>query len=428
MGLPLGKFKGITQVSKSILRARYEALFDTDHPGPAMEPASVKGRIAPEILAASLSRRPFLLIGDVGVGKTTFIRNLMLIEAADVFKSCIPLYIDLGSKAALSMDIRAFVLSDLKTQLGGQGVKIDERGFVRGVYNIQLQDFANGIYGDLKGVNAAAYLEKELAFLGELVGSRAEHLKRSLEHIAKGQRKQIVIFLDNADQRNPTIQQEAFLIAHELAQDSPAMVFVTLRPETFHHSTRKGALSGYHAKAFTIAPPRIDQVVEKRLAFALKFTSGEIPLPSLGRNVEINLHTLGQFIQILRDSLRTEQELAEFIDNLPGGNVRLAIDILKDFLGSAHVRFERILDTRRVRFWELLRAVIYGTAEYFDPGQSIIENLFDVTFRDQNEHFLLPIAIGTIIQLGKGGSAGGFVESARIYERLQGIGFTAEPE
>jgi hypothetical protein len=56
---------------------------------------------------------------------------------------------------------------------------------------------------------------------------------------------------------------------------------VALRPETFYRSLKIGALSGYHPKAFTISPPRIDRVIEKRLRFALRLTSGEIPIELL---------------------------------------------------------------------------------------------------------------------------------------------------
>ncbi len=60
------------------------------------------------------------------------------------------------------------------------------------------------------------------------------------------------------------------------------IVFVCLRPETVHRTKKvSGALSGYHTKAFTIAPPRIDEVILKRLVFAQRIASGEIVLTVL---------------------------------------------------------------------------------------------------------------------------------------------------
>src|ERR1017187_6767466 len=53
------------QISRSILKTRYAALFDAQHPGPALVPATDKHGTSPELLAESLARRPILIIGDV---------------------------------------------------------------------------------------------------------------------------------------------------------------------------------------------------------------------------------------------------------------------------------------------------------------------------------------------------------------------------
>jgi len=45
-----------------------------------------------------------------------------------------------------------------------------------------------------------------------------------------------------------------------MADQWDGMIYVTLRPDTYHSSARRGALTGYHPKAFTIAPPRVDRV------------------------------------------------------------------------------------------------------------------------------------------------------------------------
>ena len=71
---------------------------------PATVPAATKDGITPELVAQSLSRRPIILIGDVGVGKTTFIRNLIKVDAAPEFENAVTLYIDLGPQATLTAD------------------------------------------------------------------------------------------------------------------------------------------------------------------------------------------------------------------------------------------------------------------------------------------------------------------------------------
>jgi hypothetical protein len=250
-----------------------------------------------------------------------------------------------------------------------------------------------------------------------------------LHHLAKGRKQQILIVLDNADQRDEQTQQQVFLVAQEIAERWSAMVYVSLRPETFYRSKKFGALSGYHAKAFTISPPRIDLVVHRRLIFALKITSGEIPITTL--HVGLQLKKLDSIIRSFISTLEGRPDIGEFLDNISGGNVRLALDLVKGFFGSGHVNTSKIIqiydESKRydVSIHEFLRAVIYGDAEHYNPAQSPLANVFDVLSIDPKEHFLTPLLIGTIDSLCATGTDG-FVESTKIYERLQSMEFTPE--
>lgn len=421
-------------VSRTILQTRYAALFAPENQGPTTVPAVDKEGISAELLAESLSRRPIILIGDVGVGKTTFIRHLIHVEAAPLFENAITIYINLGSQATLTADLRNFLIDEASRQLRDDyGVDIYERNFVRGVYHGELERFSRGIYSDLRESNPDLYKLKEIEFLDERLRNKEEHLKQVLHHIAKGRKKQVVMFMDNADQRDETIQQQAFLISQEIAEHwRPVTIFVAIRPETFYRSLKIGALSGYHPKAFTISPPRIDRVIEKRLTFALKITSGEIPIESVTGGIEVRLKNLEQIIKVFLQSLEYNDDIAESLDNIAGGNVRLALDLVRGFLGSGHVDTEKIVRAYSDRgsyyipIHEFLRAVIYGDAADYDPEQSPIANLFDVSSADPKEHFLLPLIIGLLNSSSGPDVEEGFVETAAVYERLQSLGFTPE--
>src|SRR5665648_1065909 len=179
------------------------------------------------------------------------------------------------------------------------------------------------------------------------------------------------------------------LIAQEFSEHLPATVFVALRPETFQYSMSQGALSGYHPKAFTINPPRIDKVLEKRLSYALKITNGEIPINILQDGTKIQLTNLNDIIKVFMKSIEHSNELVEFIDNISSGNVRIALNIVKDFFGSGHVDTEKIIgiynDTGDylIQMHEFIRAVIYGDGEYYNSQtHNNITNLFDVSSND----------------------------------------------
>lgn len=412
-------------VSKEILQTRYAALFNADVPGPTVVPATTKKGISPELYAESLSRRPILLLGDVGVGKTSFIRHLIKIDAAPQFERAITLYIDLGTQAALAQDVRAFISDEIVRQLNeDHGVNVYERNFVYGTYHSEIHNFSKGIHGDLKESNPNLFREKEISFIESKISQTDQHLRASLIHLSKLRNRQVVIFIDNSDQRNYETQQLAFLISQEMAQSWPAVVYVSLRPETFHRSIRSGALSAYHPKAFTISPPRIDDVVQKRLQFGLKITNGEIPLETIS-NVSIKLSSLDRFMRIFLNSLQKNRDLVEFLDNMSVGNVRQALDLVKSFFGSGHVDTEKIIKVPGyiIPVHEFMRAVIYGDGTYYDPHRSPVRNVFDLAFVDSREHFLMPLMITSLHNLSGASAPSGYVDSNKLMNRLQSFGF-----
>jgi len=420
--------------SKTILENRYAALSDSNSPAPVLSQATDKQGISSELFSESISRRPILLIGSVGVGKTTFLRNLMKVEAPSIFEKAITLYIDLGSKATLSSDLKSFIIEEVTEQLREKyTTDIEERNFVRAVYYSDLQRFQKSIYSDLYETDINRFREKELDLLEKKLSIPEDHLKQSLKHIAKGRKKQLIMILDNSDQRDEFTQQQVFLISQEIAEHWLTTVFVTLRPETFHRSQQLGALSGYHPKAFSVSPPRVDLVLEKRLFFARKLTRGEIPSQNLPDGIGMRLSSLDFVICSFLKSLKTNRELSECIDNISGGNIRLALDLVRGFFGSGHVDTKKIVEIQRddekgytVPLHEFLRAVIFGDNVYYEPNRSTIVNLFDISSNDPKEHFILPLLIGLIRHLGSSVSSDGFVETSIIYEHLQGSAFTAD--
>src|SRR5208282_5441208 len=237
------------------------ALFDPSTTQMAITSVSPrKGELAltKDVIAEAISRRPLVLIGDVGVGKTSFLKHLQYVSAAVQFADSIYLYIDLGSKVSLADDLKHFVLEDIERQLRERyDVDIYERNFVCGVYDLQVKRFERGIFGELKESEPKAFATRVLAFLAERIDNRSEHIRESVAHITKARKKQLVVMIDNADQQTLDIQQRAFLIAQELAQQWSALVFVAIRPQTFHYSKRAGVLSAYSHRAFSVLPPRI---------------------------------------------------------------------------------------------------------------------------------------------------------------------------
>ncbi len=428
-----GSLSQYSLLSKQILTTRYSYLFEDNDKKAVLEQISNKKGLSSdlqELFSNSLTKRPILLIGDVGVGKSTFIDNLLMIEAPSVFEKSLTFKIDLGSKAIISLDLKVAVLKIIKKQLFEiHKIDIDEDDFVRHAYYIELENFKKGVtVKRLYEIAPVAAFEKEIEFLSNLIKNESEHLKKSLEYICKNQQKQIIIFIDNCDQRNDIDQETAFLIAQEFASDWPVIVFVCLRPETFHRTKKKeGALSGYHPKAFTISPPRIDDVIYKRLSFAQKITRGEITLTKFKSKTSFS--KLDNLIQCFIDSLESNRALFTFFDNVSNGNIRNAIELIKKFFGSGHVNTEKIINIIEstgkytIPVHELLRSVIYGDNEHYNPINSEITNFFDVRTNDPKDHFTVSLIVGLLQDYSINNRNEGFVSIKDIYAYMQKLSY-----
>ncbi len=71
----------------------------------------------------------------------------------------------------------------------------------------------------------------------------------------------------------------------------------------------------------------------------------------------------------------SRDDLIELIDNVSGGNVRVALDQVKAFMGSGHIDTEKIVRVYEeagsylVPLHEFLRAILFGDAKYYDRNK-----------------------------------------------------------
>jgi GTPase SAR1 family protein len=423
-------------VSKRILESRYSLLHEPTADIAAEPAVSKKGmnpKLREDMLASGVSRRPIILLGDVGVGKTMFIRRLIHVEAKEVFEKSIVLYVDFGTQATLLQDIGDFVIAEMENQLlSNYDIDIQERAFVEAVHHVELKRFDTTIYGQLKEFDPPAYIRERLNFLAKKLEDRESHLRASLNHVRGTSGRQIVIFLDNIDQWDSEFQERVFLMSESLAQNWPATVFVSLRPDTFYRSRTEGTLAAYQPRAFTIAPPRVDVVLKKRLDFALAQLRDTARLESFPAGVTISSGSLTAYLEVLLDNFESNNRLLSLIDNLSAGNIRQALEFVSRFIGSGHVDTRKILGiydregSYTIALHEFLRAIIYGDTEHYDPDASPLANLFNISQPDGREHFLLALLIAFIDSSGDRSGTEGWVKADDTYSFAQKSGFSPD--
>lgn len=423
-------------LGRNILSTRYAALFSSENTGSRIEeinPKKGKAKLSDKVLAEALARRPIVFLGDVGVGKTTFIRNLMNVEAPEEFKNALYVYFDLGSQGALSQNTRDAILNQIEHSLRKEhGINLMDEKLLETIYHAEIHDFDEGFMATLRDKQPDLFMTKRIEFMQSLIANRAEHLRKCLEETAKSRRAQIIIIIDNADQRNLTVQQETFVIAHELASTWNALVFLSLRPHTFHTSKRSGTISAYPPKVFVISPPKLEDVIEKRLSFALKIAEGRLSVSKI-QDLSMHVESLAILIKVLQHSLRVNRELYEFIVNVSSGNVRVAIELVSKFLGNPNVESEHIVKIASesgsylIPLHEFAKGGLLGDYAYYQEDASYAFNVFGLIYPDIREHFLSLLILGYLSWDGANREqVDGFIGRDAILREMQRNGFTPE--
>lgn len=430
---PPGAFSRLAMLNRSVLRTRYSLALGKELKV-GLDEASNKDGLNPdlrdEVAASSAGKDPIVLLGDVGVGKTMFLRRLLRVDAKEIADDGILLYTDLGRDAILG-EIKTYVAASFKEQLLERyDTDIDEADFLRGTYRAEVRRFVKGIHGSLAESDPDEFRRREIDHLAGLAENVEEHMRRSLEHLVKLRRQQVIVVLDNIDQRLQEEQEQVFLIAESFAKTWPCTVFVTLRPETFNASRVSGTLTGYQPRAFAVQPPRVETVVAKRLEFGAKHYREQGKLPEwLGWTADSE--DLRDYLEVLVKSFKRSEPLQRTLVNLAGGNARRALELMTTFIESPHADHRRILERDRqkegrdylVPAHAFLRAALLGDAEHYSPERSRIPNLFDIATMDPSEHFLLPCMLGLLQRESNRGEGEGYLAAEEVFSTLQGLGF-----
>ncbi|AZD28991.1 hypothetical protein [Pseudomonas chlororaphis] len=379
----------------------------------------------PTLLSAAGSR-PIVVIGDVGVGKTSFFENLFESLTSSDQANTYFLNVNLGVKATLSVDVKSYILSEIPNILKSKyGIDICSALFVNSIYYKDLKDFDAGVHGSLKTSNPEQYELERVGFLSAKINLHDMHLQASLGHLSRGRGKQIILVLDNADQRSFDVQQETFLIAQEFAATRNLSVFVALRPSTFYLSKTTGALSAYQNKVLTIAPPPADEVVQKRLIFAARVAEGKVA-PATLQDIRLNLKSVVLFLNATLRSIRTSDSIKQFLSNVTGGNTRSVIELITGFFGSPNVDSQKIVRIEgengeyRIPLHEFTKHSLLGEYAYFNAQSSFVAcNVYDVlSTADSREHFLACLIIAYLSSNSGVVDNDGFVSGRKIVQEL----------
>ena len=374
-----------------------------------------------------------LVVGGVGAGKTTFLRRYFEFLAPDELRSTvIPVFVDFIDVAEDANDIGPLVDVAIQTSLRDNYPEFDLDSWetIQQIYRSEVARYQNGLLKPLYQSDRAAFEQRLSEELGRLSNESEPHTGRLLRYLRSQRQKTVCLVLDNGDQLPPARQAEILRLAFQRARSWDVVVLMALRGETFWQFRNQPPLDAYHRQALQVPPPRLANVLSRRLELAKSEVVGqEISFEiSIGSVVQV---PLADFLQVLVDSFlgREESQTRLFLESLAAGDVRHGLDLFTTFLRSGHTNtneyFKLLVETGRyaVPLHHLIRGVAFGDYRFYDSSKSLIANVFSIEDDGFYSHFTKLRLLRHLYEARNVESLAGkgYVEVAGLFRSFQGI-------
>lgn len=331
----------------------------------------------------------FLIIGNVGSGKTTFVRyfqNVFLEKNhPDLSRQCDWVFVNMNT-APVSTDeiypwIKQQIIDNLKTN--HSDIDFSSIEIIRKVFRKTIKEFDSGI-GALLVEDKAEY-NKELFNLLQKNQDDTTLYLHSLISFLKGNGGFLpIVVLDNCDKRNKDNQLLMFQVAQWLRTTFKCLVILPMRDSTYDQYRDEPPLDTVVKDlVFRIDPPDLLKVIQARLDYITRITKQTDTTYVLqnGINVAIKQTELIEYFKCIMLAIRNNHMAANIFYRLSDRNTRNGIQLFEDFCKSGHVRSEDILRIRAIGNDALpnslfLNALLRKNRKYYNGEHSNFVNLF----------------------------------------------------
>lgn len=366
-----------------------------------------------EVLKVGFSDKPFVLLGEVGHGKSTFLHYLRLVAAKNILANYVQMELNFLDRPDGDTEVNDYIYKEVEAQLNNRaGIDIYEDSVVRGVLYTEFKRFKLSALYKLYENNPERQKQEEERFISENIKDRHSYFTKVFRYLKRGQKKSIALYFDNLDRRNDKIQEEAFLKASSIARDWECVVFICLRPETFYKSLKKGVLDSLAPKTFTVGSPDLTLVLKRRFEFARSVALGEEHMEDFAElfavhDISLKLPNVAEIFSCCEFSVRKGASAIEMLSALSNGDIRLLIDLTRNVLTSNHLDTRKIINRIResgeyhVSDFEAVKTLLYGDYDQYSPGQSLFVNIFDTFHADEKEHFIRMLTLEHLNRLSQ---------------------------
>jgi len=321
----------------------------------------------PETFVSTLSKQaqlsqmkhPVVVVGHVGVGKTTFLQRSLAQFRDDQSAFCA--LVDLeghghGGTVAASIEesrVAQLILDKLTnaatTVLKHHEVSTGELAQADPNEAVTLRTLLRDKLNQEKTLgekvwkaDPAAWDRREYDLYSELRANPVALLTRYIRHL-RGRFKSypVLVVLDNLDQAHEDYQRCIYGFAQRLARETPAVVVVCIREDTYKTGREEdGFLSSSPLHfVFHVARPPLDSLLRQRVQFgeAAATSSGELP-----RGLRTETDAVRDVCELLRKTVLVQpSETLNVFAALAGPNMREALGLVRGLVEGSPAAVSR---------------------------------------------------------------------------------------
>jgi hypothetical protein len=402
------------------------------------QPTELLGRLSHP---KSLEHKVLLLIGSVGSGKSTFIDHLIEIALPrDVVESTVWCRINMNSAPVSAAEIYTWLRRELiagcRTSVPDED--FDDLAVIQRLLHTEITRFKKGV-GKLYERDSDTYNIKLAEFIQTVEQDGDAITKAHVRFTCAERGKLLMVVLDNCDKKTRDEQLLMFEAAQWLQKEFRCLVILPLRDETYdNHRDQPPLDTALKDLVFRIEPPPFQQVLARRLQFALKelATTGSeslhFTLPN-GFRVEYTKSEHAFYLTSIVKSLFEHDRFARrMIVGLSGRNMRRALEIFLEFCNSGHIREDQIFRIRQSEGAHTLPLHVVATVllrmnrRFYDSDHSYIKNIFGASRDDVAPAYFCRYMILQWLRLNfrSAGTSGlrGYYPKAQVKQALMPIG------
>lgn len=348
-----------------------------------------------------------LMLGGVGVGKTTFIHRFRKVIAPDdIDDNCLWMYIDFNKYSDTGEPFIQWVVRQAWEALHQDypALDIDTYAALKQAYHAEYEQLKRGRLDPIFKKDPEEFERVFAIEIEKYMQEEDRHFIKMMRlAITRNKRRPFLVF-DNADQFSSDTQDKVFRLAQKFAKDIGCSAAISLREESYWKNKDHGTLSAFHATSYQVQPPRLAQVISKRLRFADKLLS-EITIDFVDSDGElVTVEDLrGVLDRVTQSILASDSRYLEFLECLSPSEIRRPLAFLSRFLVSGHTNMDAMLKSYRrgtnieIGYHEFLQAIILGDREYYSENASDIINLFAVDGRADASNLNRLVILGRIL-------------------------------